>query len=83
MLICLKEELASATAAKHLPVFEAVYKSFSAQMDFVMSFSDTVGNEQLIGQETKNMFKFMMIESAARCTYPKYTPRSNPPYKRG
>jgi hypothetical protein len=39
---------------------------FSGQMNFVMSFSGTVGNEQHIGQEAKNMFMFMLTECAVR-----------------
>jgi hypothetical protein len=66
MLSCLKDELDSATGDQTLVCFEAVFKRFSAQMDLVMSFSDIVSNEQHIGQEAKNMFRFMLIECAAR-----------------
>jgi hypothetical protein len=49
-----------------LPAFEGVFKLFSAQMNFVMSFSDIVGNEQHVGQEAKNIFRIMLIECASR-----------------
>jgi hypothetical protein len=49
---------------RHFPVFKAVFMRLSAHINSVMSFLDIVGNEQHIGQEAKNMFRFMMTECA-------------------